>query len=604
MQTLACGVQGIVVTGHCDNLCVAACLQVLCAIVCNDAEQQAWLASVGALPLLDRLCLHTDDIHPDVFGSSSNSSGSSNGERNNSSNKRGSSTSSKRSSTSSSRNNKPSRSSNGSTDIIIQNISKDSSSTRTLVTETSAPNNSTPPVQYGVLQGMSFVKLLPINAFGRFSASAATSQAATPDAKQPSSSGAAVAAVCTTSPTANDSAVAAGDTLAHTLTTWKAAAGQATDPQRSSTIATVPQIGASDVEEEADVASSSAAPGREDMSAAAAAAVTDATSALFMDDTSVAVTDDTSALFTDDTSALCLHRQAARLLSMLCLQPDVAQQVTHRRWRSWLKCTAASDDCRLSSYATVALLHLEACLLQHGPRDDGSSSDLTAILEELWPFGQAVAGGSSMTGWRPAITYPDGIHLLNPAAAHHWTLITRQPASLLDSLTAVASAAAVSAASDLSQSDIDPSELAGGTMGFGSTTPWWSKLIAHNSSAASSSTHVVDTESSTQSHTSGSTAILRNCSSTCGHDSTCTSASSSTDPPAALEPEFDIVFVHGIRGGPFVTWRRGGLFSRGAARRHLSHDDCWPSVWLTADVPNARLLSVEYQVRRRMDDIC
>lgn len=67
-------------------------------------------------------------------------------------------------------------------------------------------------------------------------------------------------------------------------------------------------------------------------------------------------------------------------------------------------------------------------------------------------------------------------------------------------------------------------------------------------------------------------------------------------------PDIDIVFVHGIRGGPFVTWRRvrtpktldpktGNLQ---VPVPDMRHDLCWPTVWLKEDVPGARLLSLEY----------
>ena len=56
----------------------------------------------------------------------------------------------------------------------------------------------------------------------------------------------------------------------------------------------------------------------------------------------------------------------------------------------------------------------------------------------------------------------------------------------------------------------------------------------------------------------------------------------------------DIVFVHGIRGGPFASWRAGASPHRGRASENLTHNFCWPSEWLAADVPQARLLSLEY----------
>lgn len=71
---------------------------------------------------------------------------------------------------------------------------------------------------------------------------------------------------------------------------------------------------------------------------------------------------------------------------------------------------------------------------------------------------------------------------------------------------------------------------------------------------------------------------------------------------SAGAPDIDIVFVHGIRGGPFVTWRRvrtaktldpntGNLQM---AVPDMRHDLCWPTVWLKGDIPGARLLSLEY----------
>ncbi|KAI8470589.1 MAG: hypothetical protein J3K34DRAFT_385248 [Monoraphidium minutum] len=65
-----------------------------------------------------------------------------------------------------------------------------------------------------------------------------------------------------------------------------------------------------------------------------------------------------------------------------------------------------------------------------------------------------------------------------------------------------------------------------------------------------------------------------------------------SDAPAP--PAFDVVFIHGVRGGPFVTWRRGDVLAMGGARHSLAHGDCWPAAWLAEDLPGARLLSIEY----------
>jgi hypothetical protein len=61
--------------------------------------------------------------------------------------------------------------------------------------------------------------------------------------------------------------------------------------------------------------------------------------------------------------------------------------------------------------------------------------------------------------------------------------------------------------------------------------------------------------------------------------------------PAAAAPLIDVVFVHGIRGGAFATWRREGALARGAAREGLTRAVCWPAAWLAEALPQARLLS-------------
>ncbi|CAK0785443.1 hypothetical protein CVIRNUC_008652 [Coccomyxa viridis] len=83
------------------------------------------------------------------------------------------------------------------------------------------------------------------------------------------------------------------------------------------------------------------------------------------------------------------------------------------------------------------------------------------------------------------------------------------------------------------------------------------------------------------------------------HEVLATEGTATTSPGA---PDIDIVFVHGIRGGPFVTWRRvrtpktldPRTGSLQVAAPEMRHELCWPTVWLKADVPGARLLSLEY----------
>jgi hypothetical protein len=50
--------------------------------------------------------------------------------------------------------------------------------------------------------------------------------------------------------------------------------------------------------------------------------------------------------FGPEDVALGLHRQAARMLALLCLLPGPAARVAGGRWLEWLRAAAANDDCR------------------------------------------------------------------------------------------------------------------------------------------------------------------------------------------------------------------------------------------------------------------
>jgi len=52
----------------------------------------------------------------------------------------------------------------------------------------------------------------------------------------------------------------------------------------------------------------------------------------------------------------------------------------------------------------------------------------------------------------------------------------------------------------------------------------------------------------------------------------------------------DVVFVHGLRGGPFMTWRQ----QEEKTAKKKDGTDCWPKSWLVRDIPNIRVLMVEY----------
>ncbi|CAM6099282.1 unnamed protein product [Calypogeia fissa] len=68
------------------------------------------------------------------------------------------------------------------------------------------------------------------------------------------------------------------------------------------------------------------------------------------------------------------------------------------------------------------------------------------------------------------------------------------------------------------------------------------------------------------------------------------------------EPVMDVIFVHGLRGGPFKTWRVAD--SKASTTTPLveridvdagKEGTCWPAEWLGSDLPRCRLLSVKYK---------
>lgn len=70
-------------------------------------------------------------------------------------------------------------------------------------------------------------------------------------------------------------------------------------------------------------------------------------------------------------------------------------------------------------------------------------------------------------------------------------------------------------------------------------------------------------------------------------------------------PLLDIIFIHGLRGGPFKSWRiadnKSSTTSKAGLVEHIDQEagregTCWPREWLSADFPYARLLTVKYKV--------
>ncbi|CAK8689305.1 protein SERAC1-like isoform X2 [Clavelina lepadiformis] len=57
-----------------------------------------------------------------------------------------------------------------------------------------------------------------------------------------------------------------------------------------------------------------------------------------------------------------------------------------------------------------------------------------------------------------------------------------------------------------------------------------------------------------------------------------------------LKPEADIIFVHGLMGGAFYSWRQ----QDGVSGTDKNRTDCWPEDWLPIDLPGCRVMCVEY----------
>ena len=186
----------------------------------------------------------------------------------------------------------------------------------------------------------------------------------------------------------------------------------------------------------------------------------------------------------DDALSLGVRRHAARLLAILSADAGAQTLFWSGGWQRWLEAAASEEDCKLSSHARRALLHLESARACAPPASQALGA---AGFGDMREAGAGAAAGPPPE--RRRLVLRDGVHLFSPGAAHH-------------------------------------------------------RVLALHGAAAS----------------------------------------------CAGAPALDVVFVHGLRGGPFATWRRERQGGRGA----VGHATCWPSAWLAADLPGARLLSMQY----------
>nr|XP_060609633.1 protein SERAC1 [Anolis sagrei ordinatus] len=59
----------------------------------------------------------------------------------------------------------------------------------------------------------------------------------------------------------------------------------------------------------------------------------------------------------------------------------------------------------------------------------------------------------------------------------------------------------------------------------------------------------------------------------------------------------DVLFVHGLLGAAFKTWRQQDVDQLASEKEVDTEDDyseCWPKTWLASDCPSLRIISVEY----------
>lgn len=226
---------------------------------------------------------------------------------------------------------------------------------------------------------------------------------------------------------------------------------------------------------------------------------------------------------------LHIQRQVIRLLALLSMEIGGAEALVRTSWIPWLQHLAASEDCKVSSHASRALLHIETAGksgLMLPKIDDmnllNASRHYAKHYDQFYPDRVLASGnadhyaGSKLIHlnlpdkdrllrrenrkqgvWKnlqdERLVLHDGIHLFSPLNGHHEALAQ---------------------------------------MGINDRSP--------------------------------------------------------------KSPDIDIVFLHGIRGGAFITWRFEGALSRGKARGNVDHSVSWPAAWLAPQLPNARLISAEY----------
>ncbi|TGZ65471.1 hypothetical protein CRM22_005870 [Opisthorchis felineus] len=74
---------------------------------------------------------------------------------------------------------------------------------------------------------------------------------------------------------------------------------------------------------------------------------------------------------------------------------------------------------------------------------------------------------------------------------------------------------------------------------------------------------------------------------------------------SAAEYDFDIIFVHGMRGSVFFTWRQNDAVLDSNETDAGNYTKCWPRDWLSREFPRARILAIDASLNPFIwDPIC
>ncbi|KAK9109148.1 hypothetical protein Sjap_017208 [Stephania japonica] len=267
------------------------------------------------------------------------------------------------------------------------------------------------------------------------------------------------------------------------------------------------------------------------------------------------VTGDTPVLDGNDSSRVRvpptahIRKHAARLLNILSRLPKVQKTIkADEAWCKWLDDCAngiipGCNDFKLQSYARSTLLNIFCTEETNGNSVDGSTSN-----------------GGHGNQKSVCARYDDMIFLVNPELTH-WKCSTKNVSSTFSQRT--------------SSSVQNPG-------GDNNPSPY-------EYPPADSRSESIIGDSNSQRTSASESLSSPNIPSECSN---------------TANPLMDIVFIHGMRGGPFKTWRvtenKSSTTSKSGLVENIDQEagkqgTCWPREWLAADFPYARLLTIKYK---------